>query len=36
MELADKIALYALGTLEPDEAAEFEKLMAASPYLTGN
>ncbi len=31
MELADKIALYALGALEPDEAAEFEKLMAASP-----
>ena len=33
MEPADKIALYALGALEPDEAAEFEKLMAASPYV---
>ncbi len=33
MELADKIALYALGALEPDEAAEFEKLVAASPYV---
>lgn len=33
MELADKIALYALGALEPDEAAEFEKLAAASPYV---
>jgi anti-sigma-K factor RskA len=33
MELADKIALYALGALEPDEAAEFEALVAASPYV---
>jgi anti-sigma-K factor RskA len=33
MELEEKLALYALGALEPAEAAEFEAAMAASPAL---
>jgi anti-sigma-K factor RskA len=33
MDIADKIALYALDALEPEEAREFQKLVAASPDL---
>jgi anti-sigma-K factor RskA len=33
MDIADKIALYALDALEPDEAREFKKLVTASPDL---
>jgi anti-sigma-K factor RskA len=33
MDIADKIALYALDALEADEAREFKQLVAASPDL---